>query len=866
VTTFRLDRFGAPKIIRDALGNQTQLLRGNRTFPGLVTRVVYANGWTNDAFHDVKGLLTKLVQYAPLGPDNDAVTEYAWDPKWERVAQITMPEGNIMQFPYDSITGNRIWQQDGRGASARVNFRYYASGTGDRLLRAAEYPNPFSSGDRDSVEYDALGNVQTVRQASGNLIWSARHSTQDDVGRTTSTCTDIDIAGNGGQQCQLRRYDIMDRDSVVTDSGPPMFVNGNLNTPAQSIRVASFYDDEGNLTRLDRLAFNAGVLSIPDTLRTQWEYDDANRRVKEIAGDDKADSLVYDAAGNITRSVSRRTDPSNPAARLAVNMSYDALNRLTQRTVPAVSYPARSGMGIPFIAANNGDSLSISPYPRLRKDSANGLTIDGDVETFSYDVMGAIRTANNGDARVSRTYYSNGLVHAETLKVRNYSDSSFATHVYVTTYEYDLNGRRVAVNYPPGLTTTAGGTFNRARYTYDPGTGALSTVTDVQSNVFTIAYDLQTRADSVMMPGGIVQRFFYDGASRLVNDFVLNRNVTTPDHFPTTDLRATTLGYNSRGDRLLIANGVGSRDTLVASYYGLGYLAASDFSEWTRTINGDSVRSSSSEGFSRDALANDTTARTDIVGASSQGFERTVGRTNTRYQPKTGRHVLVRQLDPNAVELRVDSLLYDESGNVIFSWTTFARPDGVARVREDRASYYGADGRLRVVDHRTATVNVSNPIPITLDFDEHRYDALGRRVLSRTQRACVVKLDLVVCPLSTIRRTVWDGDQELMEIQQPGYTGASDAVLENDTAFAAPMAIYRPGDVALDLNWFYGRVAYTFGPTLDQPVSITRWAFQRETAGQIAKWLEPFFDRATLERARRAGQWRVRQRRDAKLQ
>jgi hypothetical protein len=304
----------------------------------------------------------------------------------------------------------------------------------------------------------------------------------------------------------------------------------------------------------------------------------------------------------------------------------------------------------------------------------------------------------------------------------------------------------------------------------------------------------------------------------------------------------------------------------VASYYGLGYLAASDFSEWTRTINGDSVRSSSSEGFSRDALANDTTARTDIVGASSQGFERTVGRTNTRYQPKTGRHVLVRQLDPNAVELRVDSLLYDESGNVIFSWTTFARPDGVARVREDRASYYGADGRLRVVDHRTPTVNVSNPIPITLDFDEHRYDALGRRVLSRTQRACVVKLDLVVCPPSTIRRTVWDGDQELMEIQQPGYTGASDAVLENDTAFAAPMAIYRPGDVALDLNWFYGRVAYTFGPTLDQPVSITRWAFQRDTAGQIAKWLEPFFDRATLERARRAGQWRVRQRRDAKLQ
>jgi RHS repeat-associated protein len=100
---------------------------------------------------------------------------------------------------------------------------------------------------------------------------------------------------------------------------------------------------------------------------------------------------------------------------------------------------------------------------------------------------------------------------------------------------------------------------------------------------------------------------------------------------------------------------------------------------------------------------------------------------------------------------------------------------------------------------------------------------------------------LVLCPLSTIRRTVWDGDQELMEIQQPGYTGATDAVLENDTAFAAPIPIYRPGDVALDLNWFYGRVAYTFGPTLDQPLSLTRWAFQRDSAGgQTAKWVEPF--------------------------
>ena len=165
-----------------------------------------------------------------------------------------------------------------------------------------------------------------------------------------------------------------------------------------------------------------------------------------------------------------------------------------------------------------------------------------------------------------------------------------------------------------------------------------------------------------------------------------------------------------------------------------------------------------------------------------------------------------------------------------------------SRIREDRAMYYAADGRLRVVDHRTATVNGPDGIfvPITFDFDEHRYDALGRRVLTRTQRDCVIQLDFVVCGLSTIRRSVWDGSQEIMEIQQPGHTGTTDVALETDTAFAARLPIYQPGGVAADLNWFYGRVAYTFGPTLDRPLSVTRWGFQRDSAGQLAQWHEPF--------------------------
>jgi hypothetical protein len=65
-------------------------------------------------------------------------------------------------------------------------------------------------------------------------------------------------------------------------------------------------------------------------------------------------------------------------------------------------------------------------------------------------------------------------------------------------------------------------------------------------------------------------------------------------------------------------------------------------------------------------------------------------------------------------------------------------------------------------------------------FEEFRYDALGRRVLGRTRRACRNILG-VECIAETIRRTIWSGAQELAEIQMPGGDADFAATLENDT-------------------------------------------------------------------------------------
>ena len=154
-----------------------------------------ANGWTNDAFHVTKGLLTKLAHYAPLGPDRDAVTEYTWDAKWERVTQVTFPEQNVLQFAYDRATGNRLWQQDGRGTPSRVEFAYQGAGAGaSRVVLASvtHAADPAGARARDSVVYDTLSNVIEDRRAVGTSSEGVTRFAHDAVGRTREARVLID--------------------------------------------------------------------------------------------------------------------------------------------------------------------------------------------------------------------------------------------------------------------------------------------------------------------------------------------------------------------------------------------------------------------------------------------------------------------------------------------------------------------------------------------------------------------------------------------------------------------------------------------------------------------------------------------------
>jgi hypothetical protein len=145
---------------------------------------------------------------------------------------------------------------------------------------------------------------------------------------------------------------------------------------------------------------------------------------------------------------------------------------------------------------------------------------------------------------------------------------------------------------------------------------------------------------------------------------------------------------------------------------------------------------------------------------------------------------------------------HDQEGNVTATWS--AQNDApLAPVTVDESrSYYAADGKLAYFNSAGTGGQV---------FEEHRYDALGRRVLTRGRRPfCVNPCEQFV------QRTVWDGDQVLYEIRARG--GDTTAV-DLETEFVSTP----------DGAHFYGIVGYAHATGIDQPVGVVKRDPESET-------------------------------------
>lgn len=785
---FWLDRYGAPRRLVNQLGHETIVRREDGQWQSLATELQAPNGFLSRARYDGRGNTVATVAVNPLATGQDAVTRYHFDAVWDFADSVAMPGGRVTAMAYDATNGNRQWQQDGTDPARRVKFRY---GNALGLLSSTVLPGT----PPDSIEYSAMGNVSVVRTPKG---FDTRF-TADAIGRDTMLQARIDTL-SAIYQTTVTKFDVLDRDTLQKLIGPQVGA-----APAETVFVRKYFNATGQVDSLLRWS-RVDIASI-GTIKTKWTYDRAGRPLLEIASDGHQEATSYDPAGNVVTDSTRRGH--------ILTMSYDALNRLSTRALPAVSYASRN---------SNITYPAQGAYPAYQ--------IGAETETFTYDPSGQMLTADNGDAKVKRTYYPAGLLDTDSLRIQTVAHDDWTKHVYGVRHTYDLDGRQISLAIPAQL--GAPGLASSVPFTYEPQLGQLQSVSDLHGNAYTFTYNVLAQLTSLTYPAQYQENFTYDADGRLASDTVRNTGATTFPRLLTALVRATKYRYDAQGRLLRSSDPNGWQDTLNLSYSGLGHIATSKLTQHGQQLYGTNyigVRFATVETFTLDALGNRTFGETrDTTRTNGQVSSTHYSQHISTYQAGTGRITL------DAVPSGATTFSYDAAGNTEFT-TNQGFNHGSA---EERATFYGADGRPRAVDWRFVVDPQVFTTPAKYAFDEYRYDALGRRILVWSKKTCdqegsLAWWEAAECKTSLLRRTVWDGDEELAEIQMPGGTAANEiAVYENDVATVQlPNLQTQAG--AVDRNQYFGRVLYTPGRGIDQPLAVTRinYEYQHNDYGTI---------------------------------
>jgi RHS repeat-associated protein len=860
--SYYLDRWGAPVRVVDPLGRTTTLRRGSTRLPGVVTLVTYPNGREVSASYDDRGNLVSTTDWSLQLGGRYATTTFDYDLRWDAVTRTTGPEGETGEASYDAA-GRVVLARSSGGAATSFRYRSDAPGTSGRGL--PEYVDLPATTDRPAAtmryEYSSLGNVNAMTQpiAAGGTRIIRTSIIQDAIGRPRRVDAPIDSLGKI-VTAETSYYPASDLPEYQKTVGPSMGY-GRL---AQTLVVYTAFDRERRPLSVERWT-EGGNAGTAGHVVSGFRYDAAGRKIADLIpdatpstlADNPYDRTYYDAGGNVRWVRTRRWQSARPLVAhdtLAfIRMRYDAAGQLLARHTPSVRYAPRFE-GIPeaytpkhdTTCTFEGDPLepTFRPYPQYPNEGC-GYRVAVARDTFTYSSMGLVLTADNPDARITRTYFASGLLETETQRIRTVNgpdcltapstcslEASGTNHIYTLTYAYDLDGRRIQLTHPAGIAPAGG---QPTRWSYRAGTGELETVTDPSGNVLSYAYDARGDLASLTRPGNLVETFRYDQDGQLISQRLPNlpyRNAIWG--YTTETLRNETFAYDWRGKLLQSRSFTGYREDLTAEYSGLGALYHSElYSESYSPPTNSTGIFTSNETYQTDGLGN------VVLGSSSSNYDAdapatwgnqwsggnrgTYTHSNRMYAYEGGSGRLLSTAEVSRQFL----YSYDPSGNEVFRTQNYSAFEGICGTQgqatcEDRASYYGMDDRLRVAERRTrGSSHEANPA-FTITFEEYRYDAIGRRVWVRARNFCADGYSPSVCNLSTVRRTVWDGSAELYEIQMPGWDDTPVAQMESDSA-AAQLPIDPINNQ--DLNPFFGRVLYTYGLGTDQPLSVARMGY-----------------------------------------
>jgi RHS repeat-associated protein len=701
-----------------------------------------------------------------------------------------------------------------------VNFTYWpVTATARNLL--ASVIQPVEAPKADSVYYDFLGNDSSSVSPLGIRVRIHR----DSIGRILTLVTPIDSSHSRTDSTQ---YDNMSRVIFTSSHAPALthnfrtdsvllghifVVDQPFTADSAILTTATTYDTAGDPLTIRRN-------SLPDiasigTMRTDFVYDAVGRTVKQIqhfgSPDSTAyDSTLYDAAGNSIVVVTRRLD--------TIRTRYDALNRRVQRTLPLKEYARDTTLA--FILLGHETLAPVPDYPNC--PDGTGYCIPADTATFGYDRVGNLTLANNGDAQITRAYNQNGTLAVDTLRIRAYNGGDFSQHVYGLSYTYDLDGRRLTLNHPSNIAPVNSShvVLGQQTYIYDlQGIGELTDVTDVFGNDFNYEYDLDSR---VIHTGteGVAGHRFYDADSRLQERIDSTTNVSPTNGWQYNHFHDDIYSYDLRGKVIGMSDTARAEQLEVLNAYsGLGSLV----DNLIRPLNDPGGSSDRTEEFDvTDAFGNFFWRWNDSwMGINHADSAQSI--IQPVYEVGSGRLLRYGPDDSSGFVpyVNVVHMLYDSSGNVrlesdartssTVQYLAIGRIyDALQQLRAfDKQECFGSGGSDTTCQFNPQSVS---DIPY---FSEYRYDALGRRVFARSHpvRSCLGEFRTLFGCQGFVERTVYDGDQVLYEIRMPDSVGIAMPALEIDTG---GVASYE------GTQWQYGRVTYTHGLGLDDPVDIVR--------------------------------------------
>ncbi|WP_203823627.1 LamG-like jellyroll fold domain-containing protein [Actinoplanes palleronii] len=422
----------------------------------------------------------------PLG----AVTDYTYD-QLGRTTKVVTPDKGVTRYTYDD-NGELLAHTDPSGAQALSTVDYLGrtltateavrqAGTGyttSYTYDNSPWPTSVKSagGVVTTVKYNSAGEQTVVTDAAGNAtkvrydgLGRPVKSTAPDgsyttvaydlLGRTVGTS---DYAAGTGElvSTQSQRYDIVGNTLAASNAYNPA-VAANTDLPGSKHETTFEYDEAGQLIS------QREPISSADALVSTFGYDVGGQQTRFTDGRGSRFVTTYNSWGLPESQIEPPTASTPAAADRTFTMSYDAGGRAVRLDSP-------------------GGVTATSEYDvmgRLTKSSGTGAQVATKDRTFTYDLVGRVKSFGGAAGANTLEYDDRGLVTSITGVSGNSSyaynaDGSLTTRTDgagVTTYGYDTAGRPAKVD-----NSTAG---VHMTYAYD-----------ALSRVKTIAYGGNTRS------------------------------------------------------------------------------------------------------------------------------------------------------------------------------------------------------------------------------------------------------------------------------------------------------------------------------------------------------------------------------------